>query len=158
MDTLRPTFLEFPYEGKSLSASLQHRRPQLLSFIRKFYGGKKSNFGRRIFKFLLPIRITRKSTFSGKIISSFKIERMSLKLLAIWPKHKIKMQLIYDGRNVHVWEFVFQGLNTGKWSTGKDCDGVAVVKYVKAVMCQKGGTLPLKPSAGLFLIPIKSYK
>ena len=27
-----------------------------------------------------------------------------------------------------VWEFVFQSLNIGKWSTGKNCDGVAVVK------------------------------
>ena len=53
------------------------------------------------------------------------------------------MQLIYDGRKVQVWEFVFQGLNIGKWSTGKHCDGNAVVKSVKTVMCQKGGTLPL---------------
>ena len=41
-------------------------------------------------------------------------------------------------------EFVFQGLNIGKWSTGKHCDGIAVVENVKTVMCQKGGTLPLK--------------
>ena len=38
------------------------------------------------------------------------------------------MQIIYDGRKVQVWEFVSQGLNIGKWSTGKHCDGVAVVK------------------------------
>ena len=38
------------------------------------------------------------------------------------------MQLIYDGRKVQVWEFVFQGLNIVKWSTGKHCDGDAVVK------------------------------
>ena len=38
------------------------------------------------------------------------------------------MQIIYDGRKVQVWEFVFQGLYIGKWSTGKHCDGVAVVK------------------------------
>ena len=38
------------------------------------------------------------------------------------------MQIIYDGRKVQVWEFVFQGLNMGKWSTGKHCDGVAVAK------------------------------
>ena len=57
------------------------------------------------------------------------------------------MQLIYDGRKVQVWEFVFQGLNIGKWSTMKHCDGVAVVKKnEKTVMCQKGGTLPLKES------------
>ena len=54
------------------------------------------------------------------------------------------MQIIYDGRKVQVWEFVSQGLNIGKWSTGKHCDGVAVVKNVKTVMCQKGGTLPLR--------------
>ena len=36
------------------------------------------------------------------------------------------MQVIYDGRKVQVWEFVSQGLNIGKWSTGKHCDGVAV--------------------------------
>ena len=29
---------------------------------------------------------------------------------------------------MQVWEFVSQGLNIGKWSTGKHCDGVAVVK------------------------------
>ena len=114
---------------------------QLLTFIKKFYEGKQSNFGRRIFVFVLPIR--NKSPFSGKIITSFKVERMSLDLLAIWPKHKIEMQIIYDYKQVQVWEFVFQGLNIGKWSTGKRCDGVAVVKNVKTIMCQKGGTLPL---------------
>ena len=49
---------------------------QLLTFIKKFYEGKNSNFGRRVFIFVLPIR--NKSPFSGKIITSFKIERMSL--------------------------------------------------------------------------------
>ena len=53
------------------------------------------------------------------------------------------MQIIYDGRKVQVWEFVSQGLNIGKWSIGKHCDGVAVVKNVKTIMCQEGGTLPL---------------
>ena len=38
------------------------------------------------------------------------------------------MQIIYDGRKVQIWEFVSQGLNFRKWSTGKHCDGVAVVK------------------------------
>ena len=98
---------------------------QILTFIRKFYEGKKSNFGRMVFIFFFPIR--NKSPFSGKIITSFKIERMSLNLLAIWPKHKIEMQIIYDGKYIHytlVWEFVFQRLNIGKWSTGKHCDGV----------------------------------
>ena len=69
---------------------------QLFAFIWKFYEGKKSYFGRRVFIFVLTIR--NKSSFSGKIITSFKIERMTLNLLAIWPKHKIEMQLIYDGR------------------------------------------------------------
>ena len=65
---------------------------QLLTFIKTFYEGKTSHCGRRIFVFVLPIR--NKSPFSGKIITSFKIERMSLDLLAIWPKHKIEMQII----------------------------------------------------------------
>ena len=95
MDTLRPTFVEFPYEGKSLSASLQHRRPT--SYLHKeILRREKSNFGRRIFIFILPIR--NKSPFSGKIITSFKIEMMSLNLLAIWPKHKIEMHIIYDDK------------------------------------------------------------
>ena len=116
-------FLEFPYEGKSLSASLQHRRPN--SYLPKeILRRKKSNFGRRVFIFVLPIQ--NKSPFSGKIITSFKIERMSLNLSAICPKHKIEMQIIYDGKYVQVWEIVFQGLNIGKWSTEKHCDGVAV--------------------------------
>ena len=55
----------------------------------------------------------------------------------------MEIQIIYDGRKVQVWEFVYQGLNIGKWSTGKHCDGVAVVKNVKTIMCQDGGTLPL---------------
>ena len=105
---------------------------QILTFIRKFYEGKKSNFGRRVFIFVFPIR--NKSPFSGNIITFLKIERISLNLLAIWPKHKIEMQIIYDVKYVScfvvivVLEFVFQGLNIGKWSTGKNCDGVAVVK------------------------------
>ena len=40
-------------------------------------------------------------------------------------------------------DFLFQGLNIGKLSTGKHYDGVAVVKNVKTVMSEKGGTLPL---------------
>ena len=47
------------------------------------------------------------------------------------------MQIIYDGREVQVREFVFQGMNIEKWSIGKHCDGVTVVKNVKAVICQK---------------------
>ena len=96
---------------------------------------KKSYFGRRVFIFVLPIR--NKSPFSGKIITSFKIERMTLNLLAIRPKHKIEMQIIYDGRKVQVWEFVSQGLNIGKWSTGKHCGGVAVVKNVKTIVSRR---------------------
>ena len=68
-------FLKYPYEGNSLSASLQHRRPT--SYLHKaILRRKKSNFGRRVFIFVLPIR--NKSPFSRKIITSFKIERMSL--------------------------------------------------------------------------------
>ena len=54
---------------------------QLLTFIGNFYEGKNSNFGRKVFMFVLPIRY--KSPFSGKVITSFKIERMSLNVLAI---------------------------------------------------------------------------
>ena len=68
---------------------------------------------------------------------------MSLNLLAIWSKHKIETQLIYNCRQAQVWEFVFQGLDIGKWNTEKHCDWVAGVKNVKTVMCQKGGTLSL---------------
>ena len=45
---------------------------QILTFMRKFYEGKESNFGRRAFIFVLPIRS--KSPSSGKILTSFKIE------------------------------------------------------------------------------------
>ena len=57
------------------------------------------------------------------------------------------MQLIYDGKKVRVWEFAFQGVNIGKWSTGKHCDGIAVVKKRENRMFQKGGTLPLTHQA-----------
>ena len=60
---------------------------------------------------------------------------MSLYLLTMCPKHKIELQITYDGRKVQVLEFVFQGLNIGKWSTEKHCDGVPVVENVKTVMC-----------------------
>ena len=59
-------------------------------------------------------------------------------------KHKIEMQIIYDGRKVQVWEFVSQGLNIRKSSTGKHRDGVAVVKNMKTIMCQEGGTRALQ--------------
>ena len=52
----------------------------LFAFIWKFEG-KKSYFGRRAFIFVLPL--PKKLPFSGKIITSFKIERMTLNLLAI---------------------------------------------------------------------------
>ena len=64
----------------------------------------------------MPIR--NKSPLSGKIISSFKIESMTLNLLAIWPKHKMEMQIIYDGRKVQVWEFAFDGLNIENGALG----------------------------------------
>ena len=54
---------------------------QLFAFIWKFYEGKKTYFGRRVFIFVLPIR--NKSPFSGKIITFSKIERMTFNLLAI---------------------------------------------------------------------------
>ena len=78
-----------------MSAPLQHRRPT--SYLHEeILRRKNSNFGRRVFIFVLPIR--NKSPFSGKIITSFKFERMSLNLLAISSKHKIEMQTIYDDR------------------------------------------------------------
>ena len=46
---------------------------------------------------------------------------------------------MYNGRKVQVLEFVSQGLNIGKWSTGKHCDGIAVVKNVKTIMCIRVG-------------------
>ena len=61
-------------------------------------------------------------------MTTFKIEGTSFNLLAISPKHKIEMQIIYDGRKVQIWEFVLRGMNIEKWSIGKHCDGVAVVK------------------------------
>ena len=67
------------------------------------------------------------------------------------------MPIIDDGRKVQVWEFVFQGLNIGKWSTGKHCDGVAVVKNVKTDMCQKGATLPLTYTIGPKLQIMNTY-
>ena len=134
MDTLRTTFLEFPCEGKSCRPALQHRLPTSclhMEILRK----EKFDFGRREFIFVLLIR--NKSLFSGKIITYFKIERMSLNVLAIWWKQKIEMQIIYDGRKVHVWEFVFHCLTMGKWNTGKHSDGVAVVNNVKPLYVKK---------------------
>ena len=90
-------FLEFPYEGKSLLASLQYRRPN--SYLHEEILRRKKIEFYRVFIFVLPMR--NKSPFSGKVITSFKIERMSLNLLAIWPKHKIEMQILYDGKYVH---------------------------------------------------------
>ena len=52
------------------------------------------------------------------------------------------MQIIYDGRKVQVWEFVFQGLNIGKWSTGKHCDGDADVKKKKRENRYVGHSMP----------------
>ena len=51
-------------------------------------------------KFTLSIQ--NESPFSGKLITSFKVERMSLNSLALCPKHKIEMQIIYDGRQAWV--------------------------------------------------------
>ena len=47
------------------------------------------------------------------------------------------MQIIYDGMYVQVWEFVFRGLNIGKWNTGKHCDGAAVKKNVKTIVSKR---------------------
>ena len=69
---------------------------QLLTFIKKFHEGKN-----RIlvvgYSYLF-CQLRNKSPLSGKIITSFKIERMSLDLLAIWMKYKIELQIIYDDR------------------------------------------------------------
>ena len=54
---------------------------------------------------------------------------------------------IYFGYIRRLFQSWVSPFNIGKWSTGKRCDGVAVVKKnVKTIMCQKGGTLPLKLS------------
>ena len=129
MDTLRPNYFYSFHMKVNRCRHLFSIAGQLLILIRKFNEGKNSNFDRRVSVFVLPIR--NKSPFSWKIIASFKIGRMSLKLLAIRPKRKIEMQIIYDGRKARVWEFVFQGLNIGKWSPVKHCDEVAVVKMWK---------------------------
>ena len=91
-------FLEFPYEGKSflqLFLSFFSIDGQLHSFIRKFYEGKIRIL---VVGYSYLFCQYEMSPFSGKIIPSLKIERMSLNLLAIWPKNKIEMQTIYDGR------------------------------------------------------------
>ena len=44
------------------------------------------------------------------------------------------MQIIYDGKYVQVLEFVFQGLNIGKWSTGKHVMGLLFKKNVKTIV------------------------
>ena len=82
---------------------------QILTFIRKFYEGKKRILVLGYSYLFCQYDISHLS--QEKIITSFKTERMSLNLLAIWPKHKIEMQIIYDGKYVKIWEFVFQGLN-----------------------------------------------
>ena len=46
------------------------------------------------------------------------MKRMSLNLLAMWTKHKIEMQIMYDDRELQVCKYVFQGLNIGKCSKG----------------------------------------
>ena len=89
---------------------------QILTFINKFYEGKKRILVVGHSYLFCQYEISHLS--QEKIITSFKIERNSLNLLATWPKHKIEMQIIYDGKHVQIWEFVFQGLNIGKWSTG----------------------------------------
>ena len=116
---------------------------QILTFIRKFYEGKKSNFGRRVFIFVLPIR--NKSPFSGKILTSFKIEGMSF---------NIHIGNIAETQN--------RDANHSRWQESKRLGlsvsgheywkmdhreklwwGCCCKKSVKAVMCQKGGTLSL---------------
>ena len=63
---------------------------QLFDFIWKFYEGKKSYFGRRVLIFVLPIR--NKSPFSRKIITSFKIERMTLTSTVLEVVTQLKRQ------------------------------------------------------------------
>ena len=65
--------------SRILSLRLIHAMHALTSM--EIVRRKKSYFRRRVFIFVLLIR--NKSPFSGKIITSFKIERMTLNLLAI---------------------------------------------------------------------------
>ena len=111
---------------KSLSASLFSIGGQLLTFIRKFYEGKQWILVVGYSYLFCQYETSHLS--QEKTIASFKIERMSLNLLVIWPKHKIEMQIIYDARKAQVWEFVFQGQNIATWSTGKHYDGDANIK------------------------------
>ena len=69
---------------------------QLLTFIKKFYEGKNLILVVGYSYLFCQYEISHLS--QEKKPTSFKIERMSLDLLAIWPKRKIEMQIIYDDK------------------------------------------------------------
>ena len=89
-------------------------------------------------------RKLRVSISQEKIITFFKIERMTLNLLAIWPKHKIEMQTIYIGRYVSTGLGIrVSGPEYRKMEHRETLKLGCCCENVKTVMCQKGGILPL---------------
>ena len=75
--------LEFPYEGKSCRPAFQHRLP-IFYFHMEILRRGKIVFCRRVFIFVMPMR--NRSPFSGKIITSFKIERIDVTFIGNMTK------------------------------------------------------------------------
>ena len=84
---------------------------QLLTFIRKFYEGKKSNFGRRVFMFVLPIRNV---TLLRKNNNFLQNRKDVVKFIGNMAETQNSDANRLRCRKVQVWEFAFQGLNIGK--------------------------------------------
>ena len=116
---------------------------QILAFIRKFYEGKNRILVVGYSYLFCQYEISQLS--QKKIITSFKFERMSLNLLATWPKHKIEIQIIYDDKYVHCTGLGIRVSRPDyrKMEHGKHSDGVYVVKTWKP-LCQKGGNPSFK--------------
>ena len=105
-NTQRPkfdfSFVEFPYEGKTLAAYAEEMPTTIYLHMETL-----KKVGRKVTIFVFTIQ--NKSLCSGKIATYLNIDKMLLNLLTTLPKKRTEMQIIcrgVDGIKVQLWEAI----------------------------------------------------
>ena len=136
------SFAEFLYEGKKLAAYAEEMPTTIYLHMETL-----KKVGREVFIFVLTIR--NKSLYSGKQNNLLEYWKEVVKFINNIAE-KGNKDANYSQRS---WwhqsstlrsDYALPETNIGKRTTGPHWDGVALVR---TVLCQKGGTLPLKTAS-----------
>ena len=132
------SFVKFPHEGKNLAAYTEEMPTTIYLHMETL-----KKVGRKVSIFVLTIR--NKSLYSGKITTYLNIDGCVKFIDNIAEKENRDANYLerswWHQSSTLGSDYALLDTNIGKRNTGPEWDGAALVK---TVMCQKGGTLPLK--------------